>query len=156
MRDDLPAMRDVLSRDLSFMAMENPANLPLEYLARSYQLQTAAREGPIEKVRQLINQDPRLIRQPWTAQGWLPLSQAVWGNQLEVFKMLLAHGASGDDRIIEVGGTVLQMAAELDRLEMARLLIQAGADANARAPDGSSPMTCAKSPEMKQLLSCDV
>src|SRR5689334_6286632 len=112
MRDDVGAMRDVLARDSSFIAAENPTNLPLDYLAKTYRIHTAAREGPIEKVRQLAAEDPRLVRQPWTDQGWLPLSQAVWGDQLDIVRLLLAHGASGDDRIAETGGTVLHMAAE--------------------------------------------
>jgi hypothetical protein len=152
MRGDLLAMRDVLARDSSFIADENPHGLPLDYLARTYQVQTAAREGPIERVRQLIDQDARLIRQPWTRQGWLPLSQAVWGNQLETVRLLLARGASGDDRIAEGGGTVLQMAAELDRVEMARLMMDAGADPRATSVDRSSPLTKAKSKEMRDVL----
>ena len=151
-RDDVDGMRAVLARDSSFIADENPQDLPLDLLAKVYQLQTAAREGPLERVRQLIDQDPHLIRQPWTSQGWLPLSQAVWGNQLEAVRLLLARGASGDDRIIEGGGTVLQMAAELDRVEMARLMVEAGADANANAPDGASPVSKAKSQEMTAVL----
>jgi hypothetical protein len=122
MRDDIAGMREVLARDSSFIAAENPDNLPLEFLARLYQIQTCSREGPIEKVRQLIAEDPRLIRHPWTSQGWLPLSQAVWGNQLEIVKLLLDHGASGDDLIKETGGTVLQMTAELNRKDMVRLM----------------------------------
>src|SRR5213594_2931786 len=94
MRDDIGSMRDVLARDRSFMPMENPENLPLEFLAKLYQIQTCSREGPIEKVRQLLLDDPRLIRQSWTAEGWLPLSQAVWGNQLEIVKLLLDSSAS--------------------------------------------------------------
>src|SRR5678815_3586763 len=117
MRDDVDGMRAVLARHSTFLADENPTGLPLEFLAKLYQVQTCAREGPIEKVRQLIEEDRRLVRHPWTSQGWLPLSQAVWGDQLETVKLLLAHGASGDDRIAETGGTVLHMAAELDRVE---------------------------------------
>ena len=153
MRDDLDGMLEAVGRDSSFMAMENPDNLPLAYLAKTYQIQTCAREGPIEKVRQLVIQDSRLVRQPWTSQGWLPLSQAVWGNQLEIVRLLLNHGARGDDRIIEGGGTVLQMAAELDRVEMARLMIEAGADPNIVAPDGASALRNAKSEQMKAVLS---
>jgi ankyrin repeat protein len=156
LRGDLIAMQDVLARDSSFLAMENPDGLPLPYLAKTYQIQTFAREGPIGKVRGLVGEEPRVVRQPWTAQGWLPLSQAVWGNQLGIVKFLLASGASGDDRIIEGGGTVLQMAAELDRLEIARLLIQGGADPRLAAPGGASPMRNAKSREMKEMLSQDV
>ena len=152
MRDDVAGMREVLTRDSSFIADENPGGLPLDYLAKTYQVHTAAREGPVERVRQLIDEDPRLIRQPWTTQGWLPLSQAVWGSQLETVRLLLARGACGDDRIAEGGGTVLQMAAELDHVEMARLMVDAGADPHATSPDGSSPLTKAKSDEMRAVL----
>jgi hypothetical protein len=152
MRGDLAAMREVLAGDSSFLADENPNDLPLHYLAKTYQVQTAAREGPLERVRQLISDDPRLVRQAWTVQGWLPLSQAVWGDQLATVRLLLSCGASGDDRIAEGGGTVLQMAAELDRVEMARLMMEAGADPRAQAPDGTSPIGKAKSQEMREAL----
>jgi len=152
MRDDVDGMHAAVARDPGFIAAENPNNLPLPLLAKVYQVQTFAREGPIEKLRQLITDNPALIREPWTTQGWLPLSQAVWGNQLQAVRLLLNSGASGDDVIAEDGGTVLQMAAELDRVDMAQLMIEAGADANRRAPDGSSPLTKAKSDEMKAVL----
>jgi hypothetical protein len=152
MRNDFAGMREVLARDSTFLADENPNKFPLEYLAKVYQIQTCSREGPIEKVRQLAREDPRLIRESWTTQGWLPLSQAVWGNQVEIVRFLLANGASGDDRIAEDGGTVLQMAADLDRVEMARLMMEAGADMNAKSPDGSTPVSKAKSPEMRAAL----
>jgi ankyrin repeat protein len=115
-------------------------------------MQTCAREGPIEKVRQLAQENQELVRQPWTRQGWLPLSQAVWGNQLEIVRILLAHGASADDRIIETGETVLQFAVELDRIEMARLMIEAGADPNAKALDGSAPVLKVRSDAMSRVL----
>src|SRR5205085_2809132 len=105
-----------------------------------------------EKVRELVTQDARLVQHPWTSQGWLPLSQAVWGNQLETVKLLLAHAASGDDRNIEGGGTVLQMASELDRVEMARLMVQAGANPNLAASDGKTPLSVARSQEMIRVL----
>lgn len=152
MLDDFSGMRAVLECDATFLADENPNNLPLEFLAKIYQIQTYAREGPIEKVMDLVGEDSRLIRHPWTIQGWLPLSQAVWGNQSEIVRFLLDNGASGDDRIVEGGCTVLQMASDLDRVEMARMMIEAGADANATAPDGSSPLTKAKSEDMKLVL----
>ena len=152
MRDDLPAMREMLARDSSFLAAENPDDLPLEYLAKTYQLHTLAREGPIEKLRALIDDDPRLIRQPWTSQGWLPLSQAVWGNQPETVRLLLSRGASADDRILEGGGTVLQMAADMDRVEMARMMMNAGANPNLSAPDGATPVTKARSDDMRVVL----
>ncbi|MGD0461622.1 MAG: ankyrin repeat domain-containing protein [Tepidisphaeraceae bacterium] len=152
MLDNVPGMRAVLNRDATFLADENPNNLPLEFLAKIYQIQTYARDGPIERVKDLVREDPRLIRHPWTIQGWLPLSQAVWGNQAEIVRFLLDNGASGDDRIVEGGCTVLQMASDLDRIEMARTMIEAGADANATAPDGSSPLTKAKSDDMKLVL----
>jgi hypothetical protein len=154
MRDDLDGMREVLARDSAFMTTENPDDLQLPYLAKTYQIQTYAREGPIEKVRQLAEQDRRLVRQPWTSQGWLPLSQAVWSDQQEIVKLLLGYGASGDDRIIEGGGSVLQMAAEMDRVEIARLMMEAGADPNLAAPDGTSPLLHAKSERMKEALGC--
>jgi hypothetical protein len=152
MNDDVSGMRAVLARDSTFLAEENPTDLPLEFLAKLYQVQTGAREGPIEKVRRLIEEDPRLVRHPWTSQGWLPLSQAVWGDQLETVKLLLACGASGDDHIAETGGTVLHMAAELDRVEMARLMIEAGADPNAPAADGFTPLLKATSQAMRDAL----
>ena len=137
MRDDLAAMRDVLARDSSFLADENPDDLPLEYLAKVYQMQTCAREGPLDKVRALADADPRLLRQPWTRQRWRPLHQAICGDQHAIFDLLVERGADLNDRYDE-GGTVLHMAAWDGRVAFAEKILALGFPVDARDDNGKT------------------
>ena len=43
-------------------------------------------------------------------------------------------------------------AVEWDKLDIVKVLIEWGADVNAKGKDGNSPLDCAKSKEMKDLL----
>ena len=66
------------------------------------------------------------------------LQLAAWRGHLEAVKWLLAHGAS----VNRPGQrwNALHYAAFADRREIARLLIEQGADINARAPNGSTAL----------------
>ncbi|MBI3524689.1 MAG: ankyrin repeat domain-containing protein [Betaproteobacteria bacterium] len=69
------------------------------------------------------------------------LQLAAWKGHLEAVKWLLAHGA----RVNRSGPhwNALHYAAFADRREIARLLLEQGADVNARAPNGSTALMMA-------------
>ena len=46
-------------------------------LALMFQAQYHARENNLQALRELVSKEPRVLNQPWTAQGWLPITQAV-------------------------------------------------------------------------------
>ena len=137
MANDVEHMRRILAGDSSFIADENPDDLPLEELARLYQMQTACRQGPLEKVRTLAEADPRLVRQPWTRQRWTPLTQAICGDQHAIFDLLLQRGADLNDRY-EEGGTALHIAAWYGRLPFVEKILARGFPVGSKDDNGKT------------------
>jgi hypothetical protein len=72
-----------------------------------------------------------------------PLHAAMARQDLELVKLLLAHGA--DANAAQGNGvTPLHSAAHSGQLELARVLVEAGATINARMDDGRTPLDFAK------------
>ncbi len=117
---------------------------PESHLVHWTALTRAIREGDTETAKLLIEKGASLdIPETLT-----PLDQAVfWGN-LAVAQLLLAHGVVPSD-------SDLQSAAEHRDTEMARLMIEGGANVNGYAHEGNSALhRAAKSgnAEMVRLL----
>ena len=79
--------------------------------------------------------------------GLPPLIAAIVSNplsgQLEVVRVLLARGASPNttkDRGFEAGASALWFAVHGDRIEIARALIEAGAEVDFKGPRGVTPL----------------
>jgi ankyrin repeat protein len=66
---------------------------------------------------------------------------AIRGIDLRITKLLLAHGA--DVNADKHGGTALHVAAYNGRVDVAKLLLEAGADANGPHDGTGGPLTCA-------------
>jgi ankyrin repeat protein len=81
----------------------------------------AAIRGMIQRVRQLLDEDPELVNERST--NLSPLSWASFGNQVDVARELIARGARMDD------GELL-CAASVGHVEVGRLLLEHGADLN--------------------------
>lgn len=84
-----------------------------------------------------------------------PLHSAAAARQLEIARVLLAHGADVNARQADSGFTPLHEAAANGDLELAKLLLEKGADINARMKDGQTPLASALSrsqPEMAEWL----
>ncbi|MBM3772010.1 MAG: hypothetical protein FJW27_12150 [Acidimicrobiia bacterium] len=92
--------------------------------------------------------------------GRMPLHSAVWTQQPEVVKALLARGADvngrlakpmpkvgralgGAFRVSQTGATPFWLAAHLADLPMMRLLVERGANATLASDDGSTPLMMA-------------
>jgi len=71
-----------------------------------------------------------------------PLRSAAVTGQIEIARLLLAHGADVNSRG-EGGFTTLHEVATNGQVEFAKLLLDNGADVNARGDDGRSPLTIA-------------
>lgn len=103
------------------------------------QLVLAARNGEIERVRGLLDDglpaDAREARN-----GHLPLHQAAAERQTAVVELLLAEGADPEARD-GAGQTALMRAAAAAAVDAGRLLLDAGAEVNARSePQGNTPV----------------
>eukprot|EP00931_Biecheleriopsis_adriatica_P051638 TRINITY_DN29980_c0_g1_i1.p1 TRINITY_DN29980_c0_g1~~TRINITY_DN29980_c0_g1_i1.p1 ORF type:complete len:1061 (+),score=260.28 TRINITY_DN29980_c0_g1_i1:313-3183(+) len=71
--------------------------------------------------------------------------------ELEVVEVLLAWGCQVDSRDYD-GETPLHLAVKLGDAELAGLLLQSGADANAASTAGATPLDFAKKDEVRWLL----
>ncbi len=98
----------------------------------------AALIGRVERVRQLLKQDPSLIH-AWSPDGWTAL-HLNWGH-LDVAKLLIDSGADiNANSKNKLNATPLQGAVASKRIELARLYISSGANVNCRSEEGGSPL----------------
>jgi ankyrin repeat protein len=113
----------------------------------------AAREGDLESARKLIAAGADVNQT--TEYGWTPLLTAVNNRNYQVAKLLVEHGANvnlpnkggwtplylaADNRNIE-GGDYPVPKADMDHLEIIQLLLEKGADPNARVKDNTLTRT---------------
>ena len=83
--------------------------------------------------------------------GWTPLMIASANGRLDVVRYLLEQGANRD-KTSYTGKTSLHKAVQYGRLEVAKLLMVYGADLNARDKDNRTPISYARTEEMKQAI----
>ena len=76
---------------------------------------------------------------------------AIFGDMPRVRSILLADPSAVNARD-EFGFTALHGVAGEEQLDMARYLVERGADVNARNDKGATPLHCAANPKMAKLL----
>jgi uncharacterized protein len=100
----------------------------------------AAREGDLEEVRHLVQQDRRLLE---ADNGeCTPLTVAAWGGRVEVIRYLMDEGAQVSLRDPE-GDSALDVACYRGHVGTASLLLAHGAEAAAAGRDGWTPLMSA-------------
>ena len=99
-------------------------------------LDYATAHGLTEVVARLSRSDAAMR----DAEGNTPLHQAVYNDQAEVVRTLLAISTSQLDASNDVGETPLLVACGRGNLHIARMLLDAGADANRPLPNGTMPL----------------
>ena len=80
-------MAAIASRSHEWYANENPENCAMPRLALTFQAQYHANANNLQALQELVSREPWVLNEPWTAQGWLPITQAV--------------STHGDRRIVE-------------------------------------------------------
>ncbi len=96
-------MKDLADRGYEWYENENPtARSPAE-LADVFKAQHFASEGDLARLTDLIEANPGLANEPWTAQRWRPLSQAVQAGHGHIVEYLLSKGADPLAMIGDVG-----------------------------------------------------
>jgi len=101
-------------------------------------LLTAAEKGDLETVKQLVQQDPKLIATV-DVQGYSPLHKAAYNNRLDIVEYLLAQGAD-INAVSRSGSTPLHGAASYGHTEIARYLITKGAIVDKPNAGGFTPL----------------
>jgi ankyrin repeat protein len=104
-------------------------------------LMLAAQEGHLEVVEQLLLDPPPALLNARTQHGWTALFAAVHNRRSRIAVALLAAGA--DPNIADDGGYTPLMAA-LD-VDIARQLLDGGADVNAHSHRGDTALSLAVS-----------
>ena len=103
----------------------------------------AATSGAAERVSALLAKD-RSLANAWSKDGFFPLGLAAFFKRPAVAKVLLEHGADPRMASKPAGFTPLHSAvaddAGSDVKDLVRVLIDAGADPNARSASGGTPL----------------
>src|SRR5260221_5341765 len=128
-----------------------------EHFTQRVQFLIAVRTGDLSTVRRLLQGDPSFIRATLPREEWgepemgqptlplefdyTPLHFAATYGQLELARVLLAHGADVDDAA--PGETPLDRAVIMHDVPMASLLLEHGANADHPSAAGLSALHCA-------------
>jgi ankyrin repeat protein len=105
----------------------------------------AAAAGKTERVRGLLVGDPAAAN-AWAEDGFQPLGLAVFFGHPETARVLLAAGAdvnspSRNDFEVAPLHSACAVRDPATRYELAKLLLESGADPNARQGDEFTPLT---------------
>jgi ankyrin repeat protein len=100
----------------------------------------AAAFGDLDRLSELIGADPELV-DAMSGDGFTPLHLAAFFGQADAVRLLLARGAACD--VAGTGwmtGTALHAAAAGSHASIVRMVLEAGADPNARQRHGYTPL----------------
>jgi ankyrin repeat protein len=126
-----------------------------EMMVVMFLIHDAARDGDIEKIKELFKNTPEII-EATDQKGMTPLHIAVANHRLAVAQTLLGLHANVNARS-STGQTPLHIAARHGDVEMATLLLKNRAQADARDKAGDSPLWVAlQSPEAEAAVSTDL
>jgi ankyrin repeat protein len=110
----------------------------------------AVAQGDLSAVKSAIARDPRQVNQP-DSFGATPLDIAVGKGNRQMVELLLSKGANVNHRGV-MRGTPLMTAVQARQLEIAKILIEHGADPSLAGPDGRSSIQIARSLGESRML----
>jgi ankyrin repeat protein len=102
------------------------------------EIHKAAAAGDAEKIKALLEKDPKLANAT-DGKGITPLYYAAGAGHEEACRALLDGGALVNGKVKD-GRTALHAAAWRGRLGVVKLLVKRKADVNAKAEDGATPL----------------
>ena len=117
----------------------------------------AAALGDVDRLAELIDPDPRLVNE-YAPDGFFPLGLAAFFKHADAAQVLLERGADANQQSRHAQIVVRPIhaaAADGGSVEIARRLLDAGADVNAKQPGGFTPLHAAAqdgNAELAELL----
>lgn len=138
--DDIEKADELLQKDPSLLdARDSKGMRPLQY---------AAKAGNAKMVQYLLDKGAKVScdedEEP-------PINLTVFGSSIEVAELLLDHGADVNSRD-DLDTTPLYEAAGKDAMDFVRLFLARGADPNTIDSDNEAPIHSAKSLECVKML----
>lgn len=93
--NDISQMQEIAGQGHHWYSTENPDGIALERLAVMFQWQYHAAISDCDTIAELHARAPWGLNEPWTAQGWLPITQATAnpGDGFDALRLLLKLGA---------------------------------------------------------------
>lgn len=125
--NDYAQMQTIASKKYDWYANENPENLPMEELANIFKVQWYSQVNDLDSLRRAVELNPWTVNKPWTAQGWLPITQAASTHgSRPIIEYLIEKGA---DLNLTVGdpddcASIVQMAQYGNNPKLAQWLQQ--------------------------------
>jgi len=119
------------------------------FLTFGQDLKKAMLSGDLETIQTFVNSG-KSIDEPHVDGEYTLLCAAIKSGSIEIVDYLLKKGASTEMKTN--GKTPLMYAAKYDRIEIAKKLVAAGADVNARHSRGSTALDYAKRYENQDLV----
>jgi ankyrin repeat protein len=107
----------------------------------------AAAVGRADRLRELLDEDPSLAN-AWAEDGFQPLGLASFFGHVDAVRLLIERGADvssasrNDFKVAPLHSAVAEKDADA-RYELAKLLLDHGADPNARQQDDFTPLMAA-------------
>ena len=121
----------------------------IELLAADPELDVfeSAAVGRVDRLRALLEEDPSLAN-AWAEDGFQPLGLASFFGHVEAARLLVERGAEvnpasrNDFKVMPLHSAVAEKDPET-RYEIAKVLLEHGADPNARQQDDYTPLMAA-------------
>jgi ankyrin repeat protein len=115
-------------------------------------IHVAAKNGDTDEVAALLSMDSRLTR-THDSDGWTPLHLAAHYGHADIVSIMLHNNAPVDIRSTNtMANTPLHAALAGRRTDVSKLLIDAGADVNARQHGGWVPLHAAAANGDRELV----